>query len=425
MSSRNIRLLCSLLILALLLTGCSFPRDSEKGLSNGEIDPIVVAAQNRFGLDLYLTLFAHSAKSDPGVFISPSSIALALAMTYNGASGETKEAMGEVLGVGSLTLDAVNSSYQALLRHVAENMPVDNGMQLHIANGLFQKEGVGFRRDFLQRNERYYGATLRSLDFGDPRSVGVINNWVSEQTNGRIPDLLDEISADQVLFLINAIYFKGDWKQPFDKHLTRPMPFSLPNGEQKVVAMMYQDGSYDHYQGPGFEAVRLPYGQKDSEKEQLAMYIFLPDRNSSLEAFHAELTYENWQQWMTGFVRKRGRIALPRFQLAYKAQLGKALTQLGMGIAFDPHRADFSGMRAVSASANLFIGDVIHQSFLLVNEEGTEAAAATSVGMRVTSAPVYHFEFIVDRPFLLAICEEQTGAILFAGSVLNPDEADD
>lgn len=403
-----------LVLLGLLVTtGCT---RTTNPLATDTVDPAVIAAQNQFGLRLYHQLASTSSAGEQGVFISPSSIALALTMTYNGARDETQAAMARTLGYESLPLDTINSSYGALLQQAAHTSAHTAGIALHIANSLWQQEGVAFSKDFLKRNERFYQATVRSLDFAAPGSVDIINQWVSENTEGRIPHLLERIDPQSVLLLVNAIYFRGDWTRPFDPRLTRPRPFHLAGGGQQDVPMMHSEGTFEHYYGQGFQALRLPYG-----KEGLAaMYLFLPDPGSDLEAFHAQLTYDNWKQWLMGFTPKRGRITIPRFQLDFKVQLNSALQELGMAIAFDAQRADFSGMRPVSPKANLSISEVIHQSFLLVDEKGTEAAAATSVGIRLTSAPMYQFEFIADRPFFLVIRDEINGAMLFLGSVLAP-----
>jgi serine protease inhibitor len=401
----------------LAMTGCTPLTDPQ---ATDTVDPAVIAAQNRFGLSLYHRLASGGTANEQGIFISPSSIALALAMTYNGARGETQTAMSHALGYDSLSLDTINSSYAALLQQVAHTSANTEGIALRMANGLWQHEGVAFSRDFLRRNQRFYQATVRSLDFAAPGSVDVINQWVSEHTEGRIPRLLEQISPRSVLFLINATYFKGDWTQPFDPRLTRTMPFHLAGGGQQDMPMMHMEGPFQHYQGQGFQAVRLPYGKEGL----MAMYLFLPDLGSDLKTFHEQLTYDNWEQWLAGFSQKRGRLAIPRFRLDFKVQLNRTLQELGMAIAFDANRADFSGMRPVSPGANLSISEVIHQSFLLVNEKGTEAAAATSVGMRLTSAPMYQFNFIADRPFFLVIRDEMTGAMLFMGSVLAPNAAE-
>ncbi|NLN19094.1 MAG: serpin family protein [Firmicutes bacterium] len=384
-------------------------------------DPEVIAAQNGFGFELYRKLISEGVSSDEqGIFISPASISLALSMTYNGARGETKAAMARTMGLESFSPETVNGSQAALVQQAAQRSADDQGIELRMANGLWQDERLSLRKDFVHLNQRFFGATVRSLDFDDPAAAEIINQWVSENTEGRIPRLLHGIDPQTVLFIVNAVYFKGDWTRPFDPHLTRTRPFYPAGGGQRDMPMMYQEGMFSHHEGPGFQAVRLPYG----DEESVAMYVFLPDLRSDLDEFHERLTYDNWEQWLAGFSRKNGRVMIPRFRLDFKTKLNEPLKELGMAIAFDPARADFSAMADTYPGTNLSISEVIHQSFLLVNEEGTEAAAATSVGMRLTSAPVYQFDFIADRPFFLVIRDELNGAILFMGSVLTPAPAE-
>lgn len=399
------------------LTGCR--RWSSSSVPD-TLNPGLIAAQNGFGIDLYRKLVNEGTSDEEGIFISPASIALALSMTMNGARGETQRAMARTLGYESFSPETINGSYATQLQQVAQRSADDQGIELRMANGLWKHQELDFRKDFLQRNERFFKATIRSLDFYAPAAADVINQWVSDQTEGLIPRLLEGIDPQTVLFIINAVYFKGDWTQPFDPRLTRTGPFYPVGGGQQDMPMMHQEGMFRHYRGQEFQAVRLPYG----EQESLAMYIFLPDSNSNLDEFHEQLTYENWEEWVANFSPKNGRISIPRFRLNYKTKLSAALKDLGMAIAFDPGAADFSGMTETSPVANLSISEVVHQSFLLVNEEGTEAAAATSVGMRLTSAPVYQFDFVADRPFFLVIRDELNGAILFMGSVLAPAVAE-
>ena len=218
------------------------------------------------------------------------------------------------------------------------------------------------------------------------------------------------------MFLINAIYFKGRWAKPFDPRRSREMPFTLSGGRQKQHPMMAQTGKFDYYAIQGFQAISLPYGAG-----RASMYIFLPEQRSSLRAFRRELSHKSWDVWLRHFRPAEGTIVLPRFKLAYEATLNDALKALGMGIAFDQRRADFSGMIADGKpSAN--IDEVKHKTFVEVNEEGTEAAAVTSIGMiRTTMAPQRNFSMIVDRPFFCAIRDNQTGALLFMGAIIDPE----
>jgi serine protease inhibitor len=365
-----------------------------------------------FGIDLYKQLLEES----PGVniFISPTSIGFALAMTYNGSVGETRDAMARTLKFSDTSLEAVNVADSTLISAMNDTLA---GIRLSIANSLWAREGIAFNESFLRRNARYYGAEIQSLDFSSPRASEKINGWVAEKTNNRITKIVDGIDGSAILFLINAIYFKGSWTVEFDKSMTRERAFHLLDGGEKSHPMMERSDRFAYFKGDEFQAVRLPYGDG-----RIGMYVFLPDGGSSLERFHAELSSDAWNAWMRRFESRRGRVVLPRFKLQYEAKLKRALSALGMGIAFDGGRANFTGM-VKAAGANAYIHDVAHKTFVDVNEEGTEAAAVTSVEMRVTSAlPAEKpFEMIVDRPFFVAIVDGETGLILFAGSIVNPE----
>lgn len=365
-------------------------------------------ASNAFGF----ALFRAVTEASPGAntFVSPTSVSMALAMTANGAAGTTREAMAGVLRLDQRTSDELNIASRAL----SDTLKRDpgGGVELTIANSLWSRLGFPFSERFVETNERYYGARLTEIDFNDPGSVDVINGWVSEATKSKIDAIVDHIPADAMLYLINAIYFDGAWAKPFDKAATKERPFTLLDGSRKMHPMMSQDGRYRYLKGDGFEAVALPYGD-----EGMSMYVFLPDETSSLSAFLGMLTPERWTRWMEGFRKTSGTIVLPRFTVEYGVELGGALKSLGMGIAFDPTEADFSLLSPVP----LYIGRVKHKTFVKVDEEGTEAAAVTSVEMRLTAVrPSQTFSMVVDRPFFCAIRDEKTGAVLFMGSIFDP-----
>jgi serpin B len=369
-----------------------------------------VSSYSAFGVDLYLEI----AKTGDGknVFISPASVGLALAMTWNGSAGETREAMARTLRLPSNEPGTVNAADSALIAGM--NAPMKN-VELAVANSLWGRKGIDFEKTFLERNKRYYGAEVRSLDFADPESPGVINAWVADKTKDKIRDVVDDIDPSVVLFLINAIYFKGAWAVEFDEELTEDAVFHGAAGGASVP-MMRQSEKYAYLRGDGFQAARLPYGDG-----RIGMYVFLPDRESSLDEFHAKLDAETWTAWMGEFAQRDGNIGLPRFKIEYETKLRRTLSELGMGIAFDGAAADFSGILSLPG-ANAYIHDVIHKTFCEVNEKGTEAAAVTSVEIRVTSAmePPKRFEMICDRPFFFAIVDGETGLVLFMGSLANP-----
>jgi serine protease inhibitor len=386
--------------------------DQNNKATSDTVDTRLVSANTRFGLKLFAEV-AKQQGAGKNLFISPASVGLALAMTYIGAVGETKDAMARALETQGMTHPELNQAY-AQLRAALES--ADPKVQLNIANSLWAKKGITFNPDFLQRNKQFYGAEVSTLDFGDPSAPATINAWVADKTKGKIDKIVDNIDAQAILFLINAIYFNGKWAAEFDKAKTNDDVFTTAAGQQKRHPMMHQSGRYRYYEDKVFQAVSLPYGAG-----RVSMYIFLPAKSSSLVEFQKKLTAANWEAWMKGFVETKGEIALPRFKVEYEIGLNDALKALGMGIAFDPDRANFTGIG--QTSGNIFISRVKHKTFAEVNEEGTEAAAATSVEMSVTSAMreiPKTFRMIVDHPFFCAIRDNRTGTVLFMGSIVDP-----
>ena len=371
------------------------------------IAPALMVAQTQFSLNLFADLQKESPEKN--LFISPSSIALALAMTYNGADGETRSAMAKTLQVDDLSIAQFNAANQQLSK--ALEYP-DSEVELKIANAIWANQGINFKPEFLRSNKKFYNTKAETLDFKKPDSLNVMNNWVKRNTSGKIETIVDRLTGDERLFLMNATYFKGNWTRPFDKAQTKPQPFTAPTGP-KTVAMMAQRGGYRYLETEEFQAVSLPYG-----KRRLSLYVFLPKSGTTLAEFTTRLNSKNWDTWMTQFKNQDGSVEIPRFKLQYDVDLKSTLTRLGMGIAFS-NKADFSNL----ADGPNAIGSVRHKTFIDVNESGTEAAAVTSIGIVATSArPIdAPFAFKADRPFLCALRDNQTGAILFLGAIVNPE----
>lgn len=383
--------------------------ETNQAKSKRVINPKLLEANTQFGFKLFSEILKQESKKN--VFVSPSSVAIALSMTYNGASGETQQAMAKALQLQGLSLEAVNRG-NADLKEILEH--TDAKVQLTIANSLWARQGVEFNPRFVDRNRAFYGAKVTALNFADPSASREINGWVKSSTNGKISEIVDAIDPQQVMFLVNAIYFKGRWANEFDKQQTVDRPFYLLDGSKKQHPLMQQRDSYRYYETQQFQAVSLPYG-----KERASLYIFLPKKGSDLSTFYKTLTAKNWQTWMKSFSKREGSIQIPRFKMEYEIALKKSLSALGMGNAFDRRTANFANL----SSAPLSIDEVKHKTFVEVNEEGTEAAAATSVEIRVTSTQnsVEPFEMTVDRPFFCAIRDNKTGSILFMGSIVNPN----
>ena len=375
---------------------------------NTPVDSKLVDANTKFGFKLFQEVLKQDSKRN--VFVSPTSIAIALSMTYNGASGETQQAMANALELQGMSLDNINQANNTLKASL-EN--ADPAVQMSIANSLWARQGISFNPEFIKQNQQFYGAKVTELDFAKPDSSNIINNWVKENTRGKIDNIVGQLKPNDVLFLINAIYFKGDWTKKFDKSQTTERPFNLANGSQKQHPLMSQSGKYRYYENKTFQAVSLPYG-----KGRMSLYVFLPSKTTNLNTFQQQLKSENWQQWMNQFRLRQGSVELPRFKFDYDIKLNNALKALGMETAFS-NQANFSNM----TSAAVAINQVKHKTFVEVNEEGTEAAAATSVEMVLTSARMpaeEPFQMVVDRPFFCAIRDNQTGTILFMGSIKEP-----
>lgn len=378
----------------------------------GSIDTSVVAANTQFGFNLFDEI--RNAEQDTNIFISPLSISIALAMTLNGAAGDTEQAMTDTLQLHGLNSESINVGYAGLNQTL---LTADPKATLAIANSLWGRQGVPFEQDFLQRNTQFFGAEISTLDFNDPSASRTINQWADTNTNGKIQKIVDDkIDPAMVLFLINAIYFKGTWQEEFDPSRTRDGTFYLSNGDEKQVPMMSQNHWYPYYRGEKFQAINLAYGDG-----QLSMYIFLPDAESDLNSFLEDLNAERWENWMSQFQTEDVSLVMPKFKLEYEKTLNDTLKGLGMNIAFDPRLADFSRMAPLEIlGVNLYIGQVVHKTFVEVNEEGTEAAAVTSVGVVATSVRPPPIPFIVDRPFFFAIRDNETETVLFMGVLMEP-----
>ncbi|MEI6308934.1 MAG: serpin family protein [bacterium] len=389
-------------------------RDLVKPLANGFSD---------FGFRLMRQVAAE--QTGKNIFLSPLSAALALSMTAQGAKGDTFKAMAASLGLSDFSSassggEKLAQAASLLMESLAAMDPEQ--VTLEIANALFANRQVPFEEDFLARCQESYQAEVNSLDFADPSTLQAINDWARQKTHGRIDGILDQLEPQDVMVLLNAIYFLGRWSRPFPADQTREADFTLSDGSTVQVPRMGQDGEFEYLEGEGFQAIRLPYASSSLNlpgSDRLSMAVLLPERGTSLEQFLAMLDGDQWRSWMESMAGRKGRIELPRFRVEFKTSLKDALIAIGMGAAFDPDLADFSGMASLPA----WISDVIQKTFVEVKETGTEAAAVTAVVMKATGMmepPPPPFQMIVDRPFLFAITDRETGALLFLGSIQNP-----
>ncbi|MEN4041529.1 MAG: serpin family protein [Anaerolineaceae bacterium] len=388
------------------------PRSPAPDSALGDL-PVLVRGNSAFALDLYQAL-----REQPGnLFYSPYSISLALAMTYAGARGDTAAQMADVLHF-ELTQEQLHPAFNKLDETLNREVEgVEQPFQLNIANSIWGQRDFEFEADFLDVLAENYGAGLRLVDFAQAAEAArqQINSWVEEQTQDKIKDLIPEGALDSMtrLVLANAIYFKAAWQSQFDAANTQDAPFTLLDGSQVNAPTMRQTGSMNYAAGDGWQAVELAY-----EGGRQSMVILLP-ATGEFEAFEAGLDAARVAEILGAMQFTSVELALPRFSFESEIQLNELLAAMGMPQAFVPDQADFSGMRALR---DLYISAVLHKAFVDVNEEGTEAAAATAVIVSVTSLPVDIQQMQIDRPFIFLIRDIETGSILFAGRVLNPLE---
>lgn len=368
----------------------------------------VISASNDFAFRL-LRQVAEEDGGGMNLFISPLSISMALGMAANGTAGPTFFSIKATLGLEHQSRQEFNEGYRDLLDLLRT---LDPRVELNVANSAWARLGFPIRPTFLDDVSTYFGAQAAELDFDDPGAKDVINAWVSEQTNGRIDEIVQAIKHTDILFLINAVYFLGDWRTQFDPGETRQGAFQLDEGAGSVEVPMMSEEDMPlriHYDAVrGVQVGELPYGA-----DAFSMVIVVPSQGG-LEGLVGSLTQDDWSRWMDGLRVDTMPVVMPKYELEYEIELSDVLKALGMEIAFDPDRADFSPLTEVGG---IYIDRVKHKTFLKVDEEGTEAAAATSVAVGVTSLPP---TFVVDRPFLLAIRERLTGTILFLGAVYDP-----
>lgn len=405
----------SVLILAGFNISCEDEQLTPDELKMKEIDlsPVarqIVESDNQFGFELFQTL-AETEEEASNTMISPVSVALALSMTYNGAADSTQKAMENTLNVTGLSTEQINQSYKELMESL---LSVDPKVKVEIANSIWSKQGFAVEDEFVQVNKDYYDAEVRELDFSDPNAKDVINDWISDKTRGKIEDVIESIEPEVVMYLINALYFNGLWKYQFDESDTKKEPFTAIDRSEVQTDMMQMEADLNYYQAEQFEAIELPYGRGN-----YSMICLLPDADYSVNELVTNLSVAQWNDMLCNWKERGIQVHLPKLKFEYKKELKDVLSSLGMGIAFTPDAADFSG---INAFRELYISRLIHQTFLEVDEKGTEAAAVTAVEISLTSTggsgSPYQIRF--DRPFLFAIQENSTQTIMFMGKVVDP-----
>jgi serpin B len=392
------------------------PKPIKKGEPTITPDAKAVAqSNNQFATDLYARL---SAKDAGNLFLSPYSISTALAMTYAGAEGRTEKQMAEVLRF-TLPEKQLHAAFASLRESSQPGDSKTAGFQLRVANRLWGQQGYHFMPAFQQTVRTNYGAELAPVDFArrSEEARQTINAWVEKETEEKIKDLIQPGLLDSTtrLVLTNAIYFKGTWTDEFKTQATKDAPFHLTGQEQVSVPMMQQTHRFKYGTIEDVQILELPYGKN----RDLSMVILLPKEVGGLAKAEKTLTSDKLPETLAGLRPREVQVFLPRFKMTAQFQLKSVLESMGMTLAFSAGQADFSG---ISTEEQLFISAVIHKAFVDVNEEGTEAAAATAVGIRVTSAPVRDepVVFKADHPFVFLIRDNRSGSMLFLGRLTNP-----
>lgn len=407
---------CRMLILAMAISvmacnGNSSSSANERPVPVPELPGEIVTGNQQFAWDLYGKL----REKEGNLFFSPFSISSALAMTSTGAKGDTQKEMLSTLHLPEGK--ATHAGMGSLLTHLSASDLKKNGYEVTTANALWGQKGYPWIKEFLDGTKKDYGAGLSEVDYiaATEEARKTINAWVEKQTRDRIRDLLPAgvLSGNTRLVLTNAIYFKGNWAKQFKPDRTRDQEFTLQNGKKEKVRMMHQTGEFSFFQNEELKVLELPYAG-----DNLSMVLFLPVKTDGLPELEKQMTSENIDKWVGGLRKVKDLpVAIPKFKMESEFGLNDVLNSLGMKLAFDAQKADFSGM---TSQPELYISAVVHKAFVEVNEEGTEAAAATGVVMTLRAAPARMPTFTADHPFVFAIRDLKTKTLLFVGRVANP-----
>jgi serine protease inhibitor len=393
------------LICCLILIGCSEdsgnPVSPVRNLTQQE--SVVVQSYNDFGFDLFREIVKGQDPAD-NIFISPMSVSYALGMTMNGADGSTYSQMRSVLKFDGLSEQEINESYQSL---TALLQSIDANVTMDLANAIWYREGFVVEQELIDKSNTYFGAPVNALDFSAPDAADVINNWVKQQTKGRIESIVDSpIPPYVVMYLLNAIYFKSTWQYKFDKLLTQDATF-FGNSGTSTVQTMYLRAELPYFKTSSYRAVELPYGNGS-----FSMVLILPEENATVNGIIQSLDNEFWNTLSQSLITEEGHVYLPRFTIEENYILNEILQSLGMENAFSG-AADFT---RINKEGGLFLSEVKHKTWVSVDEEGTEAAAVTSVEVMRGMAG---FQFNANKPFIFAIREKNSGSIMFMGVVNN------
>lgn len=407
------KLFFSFLTLALLVTACNNNADTPEvtNLTPNEKSAKIIAADNQFGFEIFQKINA-SLKEPKNTMISPMSISLALAMVYNGTSGDTRAQMEKMLHKSGLTPDDINQSYKELVGALASH---DSRVELSISNAIFYRNTFTVKNDFITTNQNYYQAEVAGLDFTKTsETLNTVNGWVKTKTKGKIDKIISQVNPEDIMYLLNAIYFNGEWQYRFDPKETTDMPFTKEDQTVVQAPTMTLENQFKYYSNQTFQLLEMPYGSG-----KYSMLIFLPNTGKNTNDIISELNPENVNNWISKLTEQKKKVFLPKFEFKFEDSIIDELAALGMTDAFDPSKANLTG---ISEEAKLVISAVMHKSYIKVDERGTEAAAVTGITVGLTSVGPDNNTFRVDHPFVFAIREKDTQAILFIGKVLNPNQ---
>lgn len=365
----------------------------------------VLGASNAFSFDLWKTI--NAAQHDSNVFVSPLSVSFALGMTMNGAATQTYDEMRAALRFGDLASGDINAGYKSLIALLTS---LDATTTMEIANAIFYRNGFPFNQSFLDDATKYFDAQVTGQNFADVNgTLSAVNGWVNTKTHGKIPTVLQEVNPDDVMYLLNAIYFKGSWRVKFDPAATHDAPFHPATGADQTAPLMHRTAYMAYAETNSYQAVDLPYGDSS-----FTMTVLLPKAGNTVESVAASLTPETWQTLAGSFQPKFVDLYLPKVTMSWKRVLVDDMKAQGMRTAFNAGGADFTRMS--TAGRNLSISKLQQNTFVAIDELGTEAAAVTIVGVVVSSAPLTT-NVRVDRPFVFIIRERLSGTVLFMGKI--------
>ncbi len=370
--------------------------------------PQAITSSNNFGIDLFTKVAQAENKN---LMLSPLSASTALTMLLNGCAGDTyKQLKGTLNYPSGMTIGDINEAYKSL---VDQLLNADPKVKLALANAIFYRNGFTVKDPFMAVMDDDYSAEIKGLDFSAPSALTTINKWASDNTNKKIQKVLDNIDGDAVMFIMNALYFNGDWSHQFDKSKTLDRPFYPDGGNTVNVSTMNGEVGSKAVYGNGWKAIEMPYGRTN-----FTMVVIVP--GGTLNTFNVSFTPESWNQLTSDLDEiadfDKLTVIMPKFKFDYEKYLNDQLQSMGMVDAFNPYKANLSGI----SDQSIYVDFVKQNTFVEVDEEGTEAAAVTTIGIKLTSMPSQPDQFIIDKSFIFAIRERTTNTLLFIGQVIDP-----